>query len=73
MQKTQVVGLVLWRGGLVAVVGWAAWASLKAVLSITDTQLETAVAVLLTGVVFIFLSILGERIEDVRQERGLRE
>ena len=73
MNKVQIAGLVLWRGGLVAVVGWAAWAVLKGVLSITDSQLETAVAVSLTGVVLIFISIVVERVEDARQERELRE
>ncbi|MDH3733881.1 MAG: hypothetical protein OEU54_10125 [Gemmatimonadota bacterium] len=73
MKKAHVLGLTLWRGGLIAAVGYAAFEALRRVLSITDTQLELAITVVLTGVVLVFLSLVGERIADARAEGGLRE
>ena len=64
------VGLVLWRGGVVLVVGYVGYFGLRALLTITDAQLELAVAVLLTGVIFVFASVVGERLEDRRRERS---
>lgn len=73
MKSTHVLGLTLWRGGLVAAVGYVAFETLTRLLSITDAQLELAVAVTLTGVVFVFLSLVGERIVDTRDEGRLNE
>ena len=73
MKAIQLLGLILWRGGVLLAVGYLAYLALRAVLTFTDTQLELAVAVLLTGVVFIFLSVLGERIADARAERRERQ
>jgi hypothetical protein len=63
------LGLALWRGGWVLVVGYLAYQALRVILRMTDAQLELALAVLLTGILFLFLSVLGERIEDAREER----
>ena len=73
MKPVHFAGLALWRGGVILAVGYVAFLGLRMVLSITDAQLEFAVAVLLTGVVLVFLSVVGERIDDARAERSERE
>lgn len=70
MKRIHVVGLVLWRGGLLMVAGYVSYVAVRAVLSITDAWLEVAIAILLTGVFFVFLSVLGERIQDEREKRS---
>lgn len=69
MKPIHLLGLALWRGGWVLVVGYLAYQALRVVLRMTDPQLELAVTVLLTGILLLFLSVLGERIEDAREER----
>jgi len=69
MKRMHVVGLALWRGGWLLALGYVALQALLVILSIADPDLELAVAVLLTGVVFVFLSIVAERVADARQER----
>ena len=70
MRWTHLVGLFLWRGGVLLVGGYLAYEVLRAVLTFTDTQLEIAVAVFLTGLLMVFLSLVVERIQDVRAERS---
>jgi hypothetical protein len=73
MKLSHLAGLVLWRGGVVLVGVYIAYQILRAVLTITDTRLELAVGVLLTGVLFVFASVVGERIQDARDERSEAE
>jgi hypothetical protein len=70
MRWIHLVGLALWRGGALLVGGYIAYQVLKVILRFTDAQLETAVAVFLTGLVMVFLSVLVERIQDARDERN---
>lgn len=70
MRWILLVGLVLWRGGALLVGGYLAYQALRVILTITDPQLETAVALFLTGLVMVFLSVLIERIQDARDERN---
>lgn len=69
MRGIHLVGLILWRGGALLVGGYVAYQLLRLVLTITDKQLETAVAVFLTGFLMVALSVLIEQIEDSREER----
>lgn len=69
MRNTHAVGLILWRGGLLLAVGYVAFQTLRQVLTITDAQLEFAIAVVLTGVFFVFLSVVGEQVLDARSEK----
>lgn len=73
MTKAHLAGLILWRGGVVLIAGYLAYHALRVILTITDAQLELAIATLLVGVLFVFASVLGERIEDARSERSQRE
>lgn len=70
MRGTHLIGLALWRGGVLLVGGYLAYQVLRAVLTFTDTQLEVAVAVFLTGLVMVFLSVLVERVLDAKAERS---
>ena len=69
MKKSHLVALMVWRGGVVLVAGYVAYQVLRAVLSLTDSRLELAIAVILTGVLFVFVSVIVERIRDVGAER----
>jgi len=69
MRWIHFVGLVLWRGGALLVGGYLAYQLLRLVLTITDAQLEAAVAIFLTGFVMVALSVLVEQIGDSRKER----
>jgi len=73
MKKTHFAGLALWRGGVLLAVGYVAYQTLRVILTITDTRLELAITILLTGVLFVFASVVGERIEDARAERSQGE
>ena len=71
-KRVNIVGLVLWRGGILLVAAYLGYWALRAVLQITDAQLEFAVAVFLVGLLLVFLSVIIERIVDARTERDLR-
>jgi len=68
MRGVHFIGLTLWRGGALLVGGYLAYQLLRQILTFTDTQLETAVAIFLTGLVMLLLSILIEQIRDSREE-----
>lgn len=70
MRLTHLVGLALWRGGILLVGGYIAYQILRALLTFTDMQLEVAVAVFLTGLLMVFLSLVVERIQDLQTERS---
>jgi len=70
MKWSHFIGLALWRGGALLVAGYLAYQVLLIVLTITDAQLETAVAIFLTGLVMVFLSMVVERIQDAQEERS---
>ena len=70
MQLSHLVGLTLWRGGVLLVGGYLAYQVLRTVLTFTDAQLEVAVAVFLTGLLMVFLSLVVERIQDAQTERS---
>ena len=69
MKGSHFAGLMLWRGGVVLVAGYVAYQVLRAALSITDSRLELAISVMLTGVLFVFVSVVVERIQDAGAER----
>jgi branched-subunit amino acid ABC-type transport system permease component len=69
MRGTHLIGLALWRGGVLLVGGYLAYQVLRAILTFTDAQLEVAVAVFLTGLIMVFLSLVVERVQDAKAER----
>lgn len=73
MKKTHRLGLVLWRGGLLLAFGYAAFDRVRALLSFADPELEFAVAILWTGILFVLLSVIVERFHDAKAEREASE
>ena len=69
MKKTHVVGLVLWRGGMILALAYVAYWGMRSLLTITDPQLEIGVAVGLAGLILVFVSVVMERVQDARSER----
>jgi hypothetical protein len=69
------VGLMLWRGGLLLAGGWSVYETLSFALRYFDlpTQLEVGIGLVLTGALFVMVSLVLERIEDARSEGDLRQ
>ncbi len=75
MNKTQVVGALLWRGGLLLAAAAALFESARWILRLVDIppQLEIGFGLLLSGFVLVMVSLIVERIKDSRLESDLRE
>ena len=75
MNKTQVVGALLWRGGLLLAAAAALFESVRWILRLVDIppQLEIGFGLLLSGFVLVMVSLIVERIKDSRLESDLRE
>ncbi len=75
MNKTQVVGALLWRGGLLLAAAAALFESARWILRVVDMppQLEIGFGLLLSGFVLVMVSLIVERIKDSRLESDLRE
>ncbi len=73
MKKTQTLGLILWRAGILIVAAYFLFLALRFILRITDPVLETAVTLLLAGALFVLVSVVREQIEDARGERSYEE
>ncbi len=75
MNKTQVVGALLWRGGLLLAAAAALFESARWILRVVDIppQLEIGFGLLLSGFVLVMVSLIVERIKDSRLESDLRE
>ncbi|MAB80094.1 MAG: hypothetical protein CMJ89_12150 [Planctomycetes bacterium] len=73
LARTQLVGFVLWRSGLVLVAGYSFFRIARWVVSFVElpTQLEIGGALLLAGVGFFLASLIAERIQDARSEGDL--
>jgi hypothetical protein len=75
VNKTQVVGALLWRGGLLLAAAAALFESARWILRVVDIppQLEIGFGLLLSGFVLVMVSLIVERIKDSRLESDLRE
>jgi len=69
MKRIHVLGLALWRGGILLVGGYLLYVGLRVVLPISDPMLELGVGLLAVGLVLVLASLVGERIVDARRER----
>lgn len=76
MQRLQVLGFVLWRGGLFLVGGYIVYEGAMALLSAMEAwgiQLEmgpkTGLALVLSGLLFVIVSLIMERVQDARHEQ----
>jgi hypothetical protein len=73
VKRSQVVGLLLWRGGLLLVAVAAAVELVRALLTYFElpVQLELGSAMIGAGVLFVILSMILERTRDARTEGDL--
>ena len=73
MKKTQTLGLILWRAGILITTGYFLSLALRLILQITDPILEVGVSLVLAGALFVLVSVVREQIEDARRERSYEE
>ena len=73
MKKTQLLGLVLWRAGILIAGGYLLFLALRVILRITDPMLEVGVTLVLAGGLFVLVSVIREQIEDARMARSYEE
>ena len=73
MKKTQTLGLILWRAGILLVASYFLFLALRLILQITDPVLEVGVTLVLAGALFVLVSVVREQIEDARRERSYEE
>ena len=75
MRRIHVVGLLLWRGGLVLAAAVALFEAARWLLRFADlpAQLEIGSGLVLAGLVLVLLSLVIERARDYRMEGHLRE
>ena len=70
MKRIQVVGLLLWRGGLLLSSSWGLFRGARYALSrfVLPLQLEIGAACVLAGLGLVMLSLILERMQDARAE-----
>jgi len=72
-RSSQVVGLLLWRFGLLLAGGTGLYNVIKLVLRFVDLplQIEIGIGLLLAGIVLVACSFIFERLIDYRKEGDL--
>lgn len=72
MRAIHVIGLILWRGGLLLAGGALLYQAARFVLRFIEVPvaLEVGLALGIAGFVFVMASLVAERIQDARRERG---
>lgn len=75
MRSTQLIGLFLWRGGLLLAGAVAAFEAIRIVLRLFDVPVEirAGLGLMIAGFLFLLGSLIAERVRDARLEEGLRE
>lgn len=75
MRKSQVIGLILWRGGLLFVASVLLYEGAWWLLFFVDVpaQLKVGIGLAIAGSVLVLASLIAERIADARREGDLRE
>lgn len=75
MRAVQLIGLLLWRGGLLfigaAILFYAARFLLRFIS--VPVQLEVGLGLMVAGFCLVMISLITERIADARTEEDLRE
>jgi hypothetical protein len=76
MKKLHIIGLLLWRGGLLFAVGYGLFLSAKFALRMlgmwrieVPDSLTTGIALVIAGFLAIMLSLILERIQDASREK----
>jgi len=75
MRRIQLIGLLLWRGGLLVAAATALFETSRLLLRFVDlpVQLEIGFGLGAAGAVLVIASFVLERIQDHRAEGDLRE
>ena len=73
MKKSQLLGLLLWRAGILFLGGYLLFLGLRFALRITDPMLEVGVALVVAGGLFVLVSVVREQIEDARKVRSYEQ
>lgn len=72
MRTIHVIGLILWRGRLLLAGGALVYQAARLVLRFIEVPvaLELGLALGIAGFLFVMASLVAERIQDARRERG---
>ena len=72
LTPVQLIALFLWRGGLMLVVSYSFFRAARFVLTYVDLplRLEIGLGLTLAGAAMVLLSLILERVQDARAERG---
>lgn len=75
LRSVQLVGMILWRGGLLVAGAAALLEVSRRALKFVDIppQLELGFALALAGLAMVIVSLILERIRDAKGEKELRE
>jgi hypothetical protein len=70
MNKTQAVGVILWRGGALLAVAWGLFETARWIVRLWDVpaQVEIALGLLISGFLLVAASLIVERVRDYRVE-----
>jgi hypothetical protein len=75
VKHIQIIGLLLWRGGLLLVAGTVVFEVARLLLRLValPVQLEIGFGLVVAGGALVLISLILERIQDLRIEGNLRE
>ena len=75
MTKTQILGLFLWRAGLLLVGSYSVLRLARLALTRLDLPavLDWGLGLIATGTIFVAISFILERSADMKAEGGLKE
>ena len=75
MNRTQLIGFLLWRSGLMLVTGYSALRIARFALQNVDLpdQVDLGLGLTIGGAVLVLGSLVAERVVDARGEEGLTD
>jgi hypothetical protein len=70
MNKTQAVGVILWRGGALLAVAWGFFETGRLIVRLWDvpTQVEIALGLIISGFLMVVATLIVERVREYRAE-----
>jgi predicted transporter len=75
MRRLHTAGLLLWRGGVLLLTVTAAIELMRSLMRFMEVpgQVEIGAALVSAGLLFVFASLIMERVRDSRSERDWQE
>ena len=76
MRKLHTVGLILWRGGLWFTGGYLIYLTVKYIIDlirsfgVVVTPIFIGISLIVSGFLFVLISVILERIQDARTVQG---